>query len=113
MKRVALTLAVLAVVALTTGTAWAGPPSHSVHVGTTLVKHHGHRGPSYRYHSPHRSMYRSRSHVGVYVHPPVVVYPSVYPSYRYYPSYPSYRYYHSPHGGIQYYGKGFGFSIGF
>ena len=116
MRRVTLSLVVLAVVGLAASTAWAGTssPKVSLQLGPTLVAHHGPHGHSYghRGHHPHR--YHSYRRGPVIVRPigpppPPVIYS--YPSYyRYRPYY--YEYY-GPSGGIHYRGSNFGISIGF
>ncbi len=111
MRRVTLSLVVLAVVGLASSTALAGSssPKVSLQLGPTLVAHHGPHGPSYRGHHPHR--YHSYRRGPVIVRPIVPLPPPViytYPSY-----YPYQPYYYSPHGAIRYQGRGFGISIGF
>jgi hypothetical protein len=113
MRRVTLSLVVLAVVGLAASTALAdsSSPKVALQLGPTLVAHHGshghghgHPGPApYRYHSYRRGPVIVRPIVPP---PPAVIYP--YPSYyRYQP------YYYGPSGGIHYRGPGFGISIGF
>ena len=116
MRRVTLSLAVLAVVGLAASTAWAGTPAPkvSLHVGPTLVGHHGPHGHlhGHRY-GPHphwRHPYRR----GVVILPPLVPPP---PAVIYrvpsYPPYPPYPPYYRPRGGIRVQGKRVGITIGF
>jgi len=133
MRRAALTLAVIAAVALAADLAVAGESSHrGGQASITLVQHRGQsghsghhgRGPS-SYHgrgpsSYHRGYRQAPSphyyHRGpsVHVRPPARYrYPAHPPVYRYPSYYPyGYRSYY-PYSGFQYYGNGYGFSIGF
>ncbi len=119
MKRLALTLVALAAVGLATSTAFAGGSHFSVSTG--LVGHHGYQGRHYGH------GYYGYGRSSVIVQPmvpghPAVVYPvpghppvlhaPIHHGYRYY-RYPYHRYRHGSHGGLHYYGKGFGISIGF
>lgn len=118
MKRLALGLVALAVVALAAGTVEAGTFSAPAagHASVTLVAHHGPGG----FHGRHGNWYgdpRFSHHFGcgcpqcrARVHPPVIVYPRVYPYHSLY-RYP-YRY-GGRYGGIYYRGPGFGISLGF
>jgi hypothetical protein len=118
MRRVTLSLVVLAVVGLAASTALAGTssPKVSLQLGPTLVAHHGspgygHGHRSYRYGHHPRPYHPYRPGGPVIVRPivpppPAVIYP--------YPSYDRYQpYYYGPSGGIHYRGPGFGISIGF
>ncbi len=118
MRRVALALAAVAVIALSANLATAGEKHSSPggHASITLVGHRGHhgpshhRGPSYGHHGPRRGYHLGPRHPH-FRHPPVIVHPPVYgyrPYYRYRYYSPSY-----PRGGVSYYGRGFGFSFGF
>jgi hypothetical protein len=126
MRRVTLSLVVLAIVGLAASTALAGTssPTVSLHLGTTLVGHHGghgysyghggyaHRSYGYGYRSPYRS-YRYGHGMGYrYIHPPVVIPFPGHPPVVHPPIY-RHRYYYRPHSGIHYRGPGFGISIGF
>lgn len=114
MRRVTLSLVVLAVVGLAASTAWAGSssPKVALQVGPTLVAHHGPHGHGHRGHHPHRYYpHRSYRRGPVVVRPPLPPPPPViysYPSYYRHPSY-----YYGPSSGIHYRGPGFGISIGF
>jgi hypothetical protein len=117
----ALCLAALALISLAASTAKAAT-SYPVaaHVGTTLVKHYGHHGyHGHRGHHGHRSYHhgfhhphRYHGHSRVIVHPRVIAHPPVY-HYRTYHTYPVHPHYYRSRGGISYYGRGFGISIGF
>jgi len=122
MRRVTLVLAVLAAVGLAANAALAGSssPSVALHVGTTMVGHHGHHGHShgyitYGYGRPYR--YRYYGYGGpVIVGPVVPSRPAVIYTVPAYPPPPPpvyRRYYYSPHGSVHYRGSGFGISIGF
>ena len=138
MRRVTLSLVVLAVVGLTASTALAGTssPKVSLHMGTTLVGHHGGHGYSYghgsyghgsyghgyrspyhsRYRSPYRSQYYGRGPRIIYPapgHPPVVIPFPGHPPVVHPPVYRRRSSYYGPHSGIHYRGPGFGISIGF
>lgn len=112
MKRVALSLAVLAVLALAANTASAAGP-HGSSPQVTLVAHggwgsphHGHQGPSWGPGHGH----------GYGPHPPVYRRPIVVPVPVPPPPYPVYRYYRPPYypgATFSYRGNGFGISIGF
>ena len=104
MRRVALTLAVVVALGVVANTALAASP-HLGPVAATAVAHRWYR--PYVYRAP------------VVVPAPVYA-PPVYP----YPAYPTivypraphvYRYHHyaAPHGGVSYFGPGFGISVGF
>lgn len=110
MKRIALSLAVLAVLALAASTASAAGP-HGSSAQVTLVAHgggwgsphHGHHGPSWG-HGPGYGPYPP-----VYRRPVIVPVPPP-------PPYRVYRYYRPPYypgASLNYYGNGFGISIGF
>lgn len=109
MRKSAIALAVIAVLAMSAGSAMAehgsrhgGRGRHgssfSVHVGPPA--HHNYRSHHGRYHHGGATVYRSYG------------YPTVYPSYGYPTVYRSYHHY-SPRSGFSYRGPGFGISIGF
>jgi len=107
MKTVALSLAALAILMLSAGTASAG----GVHVSTTMVGHYG--SPYHAYHGWHRPVV---VHPPVYGHPPVVVPFPVRPPLVRPPVHRVYRYpyYPRPYGpSFSYRGSGFAISIGF
>jgi len=123
MRRMALSLAVLAAVGLAANAALAGSssPSVSLHVGTTMVGHQGQHGTSlgyrsYRYGRPQGPRYYRYGHGPVIVRPMVPRRP---PAIYAVPGYPPVhapvyrRYYNSPRGSLHYQGRGFGISIGF
>lgn len=101
MRRVMLSLAIVAILVLTSGRALAGGPDY----------HHGHHYG--HYYGPYHHWHPAPP-------PPVVVYPPIYrptvvvPAPVVVPAYPS-SYYNEPqpHGGIGIYGQRFGVSIGF
>ncbi|MDZ7615856.1 MAG: hypothetical protein U1E05_02565 [Patescibacteria group bacterium] len=106
MKRIALALTVLAVLALSTQQLQAGPP-----------RHHGpkHHGPQYHQYHKHHHHRHGGPHGSRYYVPPRVVYPA--PVYR--PYYgrayvaPAYPYYYGPSSGFYYRGSGVSIGIGF
>jgi hypothetical protein len=111
MRQLALTLAALAVLSVTTGAASAGGTSYPVatELAAQAVAHHGGDGQYV-----HRPAYRHPYwRPPVIVERPVYVYPRpVYPRVVYPPIYP-YGVGYWPYGGFQYYGNGFGISVGF
>jgi hypothetical protein len=112
MRRVMLTLAMLAVLGLVTSAALAGPPSHkNTKAQISLAAHHGHGHHGHHgHHHGHPHWYHRGPGVVVVpapVYRPTVVVPAV-------PAYPQYYYYDPrPSGSIGVYGRKFGFSIGF
>lgn len=119
MRHVMLTLAVLALLGLATGTALAGHPSHKSskgsHVEFSLAAHghgsHGGHGGHGGHHGYHGHGYSHWYQPG----PRVVVVPA--PVYRpavVVPAYPPYYYYEPrPSSSIGIYGRKFGFSVDF
>lgn len=112
MKRAALSLAVLTVLGLASGTALAAHP-YGTRSAVTIAAHRGQSGGhcgvgrgygSYGRVSHGRPMYGYPAYGYGYSRHPVVVHPRVYPTYRYY---------NVPRSGISYYGRGFGISVGF
>jgi len=125
MRCVALGLLLVAAAALAVSTVQAGTLSHPIAAqpAATLVAHHGHHGGAYGHHGYYSRGYPSHhgyshhpgytypySHRGFY--PPVIVRPPLYP-YGYPYGSGCYGYGVGPHGGFDYRGSGFGFSIGF
>lgn len=118
MRRVMLTLAVLALLGLVTGTALAGHPSHKSpskggHVDFSLASHghggHGHHHGYGGYHHGHGHPHGYHRGPGVVIVPAPVYRPAVVV-----PAYPSYYYYEPrPSGSIGIYGRKFGFSVDF
>jgi len=113
MRRVTLSLVVLAVVGLAASTALAGSsaPKVALQLGPTLVAHHGPHGHGHGHPGHHPHAYRPYHRGPVIVRPIVPPPPPViysYPSY-----YPYQPYYYGPSGAIHYRGSNFGISIGF
>ena len=115
MKRILLSLAVLALLGVAGGSAWANGYGHYPH---TVPVHHHYYGGYHAYYAP-RAYYALRVVVAppVVVAAPYVVPVPTFPPPAYVPAYPPYygprSYFYRPYGGVYYSRPGFSVGVEF